>query len=106
MVHMADRPDPLKVFLGNLAVDVNKPKIWDMMEHLGLAPHDIFVPQVQKNKLGIAFLIFNTVEEAQFALDACKGLVGPASPNGVQAGGTAWEPLDKGSLEIFRVFRN
>ena len=105
MVHPGDRPDPLKVFLGNLAVDVNKPKIWEMLEALQAGwPEDIIVPQVGRGKLAIAFLVFNTPEEASYAMTCLQGAVGPCCPNGCQAfrggGGTAWESVSSVLLDL------
>ena len=88
MVNMADRPDPLKVFLGNLAVDVNKPKILELLSWFDLHPFDVIVPQATRGKLAIAFVVFNTPEEANYAVQSVQGAVGPCSPNGIQAGGT------------------
>lgn len=89
MVNTADRPDPLKVFLGNLSVDVNKPKILELLSFFDLHPVDVIVPQVSRNKLAIAFLVFNTPEEANYAMHSLQGAANcPCSANGIQAGGT------------------
>ena len=104
MVNTHDRPDPLKVFLGNLAVDVNKPKLMEMLQHCDTGmPVDIIVPQVAKGKLAIASLVFNTPEQASYAMQVLQGAVGPCSPNGLHAqggGGTAWESVSSVLLDL------
>ena len=87
MVNTRDRPDPLKVFLGNLEPEINKPKIVELLGFLNLAPVEIIVPQNKGGKLAIAFLVFSTPEEASWAINCLQGLQGPQSPGGIHVHG-------------------
>ena len=88
---MAERPDVLKIFLGNLLPDVNKPKLVDMFACWQLYPSDVIVPAEAKGmrfvvfgpagagiRLAVAFVVFRTPREAQAALYYCNGLHEPA----------------------------
>ena len=82
---MAERPDVLKIFLGNLLPDVNKPKLLDMFACWQLYPSDVIVPAEAKGmrfvvfgpggagiRLAVAFVVFGTEVEAQAALHYCN----------------------------------
>ena len=72
------RPDYLKVFLGSLHNDVNKPKLLDLCRFYELSPFEIIVPNPKPDKLAIAFLVFNTPEEAHAAINLLNGLEDPS----------------------------
>jgi RNA recognition motif-containing protein len=61
-----NRPDVLKVFLGNLKRNVIKPEVQELLHSCNLTPLDVLVPQGK----GIAFATFPTPEEAAFAVQA------------------------------------
>jgi hypothetical protein len=69
------RNDPLKIFIGSLDPGVNKPKLIDLFEKLGLEPAEIIVPAVKPGKMAVAFICWNTSQEALNAVEACNGLV-------------------------------
>ena len=71
---MAERPDVLKIFLGNLLPDVNKPKLMDMFARWELYPTDVIVPNGHRERMACAFVVFGTPVEAQAALYHCNGL--------------------------------
>ena len=92
------RQDVLKVFMGNLHADVNKPKILSLLRFHGLVPHEVHVPKPRVNKLAIAFAEFDTPEEAQSACVALNQQVdAEVSPGRIQAQGG-----QHGSLYYFR----
>ena len=68
------RTDTLKVFVGNLVPDVNKPQLMRLCESLDLEPHEIIVPHNTKGGLAVAFLTFYSEQEAQQALYMLNGL--------------------------------
>ena len=72
------RPDYLKVFLGSLHNDVNKPKLLDLCRFFELSPFEVIVPPAKPDKLAIAFLVFNTPEEAHAAINLLNGLEDPS----------------------------
>ena len=95
------RNDPLKVFLGSLSCDVNKPKLIGLFQRLGLAPAEIIVPTVRKGKLAVAFVTWNTSQEALNAVEACNGLLSSElSP--CNSGLDAHTGLDNGSLFLYQ----
>ena len=69
------RNDPLKVFIGSLSPEVNKPKLIHLFERLGLSPAEIIVPTDKPGKMAVAFICWNTSQEALNAVEACNGLV-------------------------------
>ena len=75
-VMAAGRPDVLKVFLGNLFPDINKPKLLDFFSWFAMEPAEVIVPSVTPGRLGIAFVVFNTPDEAQQAIRCVDGLSG------------------------------
>ena len=67
------RPDVLKVFLGNLKRDVIKPQIFDMLEQCtggSVAPVDVIVPTGR----GIAFAIFADPQQAAACVEKLRGV--------------------------------
>jgi len=70
---MAERPDVLKVFLGNLLPDVNKPKLMDLFARWQLYPTEVVVPAPRGDKMAVAFVVFGSPAEAQAALWHCNG---------------------------------
>ena len=94
------RVDPLKVFIGSLKNDINKPHLMHMFEKLGLSPAEIIVPTAKPRKLAVAFVCFHTSPEALNAVGICNGLVDvevTPSPGGL----TAHIGLDNGSFFFF-----
>ena len=82
------RTDPLKVFIGSLSREVNKPRLIELFERLGLSPAEIIVPTVKPGKMAVAFVCWNTSQEALNAVEACQGLLSselPPLPAGLQA---------------------
>lgn len=76
-VMAAGRPDVLKVFLGNLVPDINKPKLRDLFSCFDMEPAEVIVPSVTPGRSSaIAFVVFNTPDEAQQAIRCVKGLSG------------------------------
>ena len=91
------RIDPLKIFIGSLSTAINKPKLIGLFERLGLEPAEIIVPNVKPGKLAVAFVCWNTSQEALNAVQACNGLVdSEVTPS--PAGLHAHIGLDNGSL--------
>jgi RNA recognition motif-containing protein len=74
---MAGRPDVLKIFIGNLHHDCNKPKLVAMFEKLGMYPAEVIVPQCHAGKLAVAFVVFPTPAEAAAAAFALNGRADP-----------------------------
>ena len=91
------RNDPLKVFIGSLSPEVNKPKLIRLFERLGLSPAEIIVPTVKPGKLAVAFVCFNTAEEALVAVTKCNGLLTSELSN-CPGGLHAHVGLDNGGL--------
>jgi hypothetical protein len=80
------REDELKIFVGSLVAEVNKPMLVGLLEQLGLQPVDIHVPEVKPGKLAIAFVSFRSTEQAHAAVDMLHGLIAPAfSPGAIKA---------------------
>ena len=79
------RPDPLKVFIGSLHNDINKPQLMKLCDFHQLNVAEIHVPWAKPGKLAIAFLEFWHPEEAQAAVVCLDGLedrvVTPAALN-------------------------
>ena len=91
------RNDPLKVFIGSLSPEVNKPKLIRLFKRLGLSPAEIIVPTVKPGKLAVAFVCFNTSQEALNAVKECNGLLSSELSPG-PAGLKAHIGLDNGGL--------
>ena len=93
--------DVLKVFLGGLKADCNKPKIIAALEVAGLHAQDVFVPEIKPGCLAYAFCTFQTEAEAQHCITAFSGCsTVDLTPSAVQAGRTTtWEPF------LFLFFR-
>ena len=57
--------DPLKVFLGSLWPEINKPRVKDRLREMGLEFIEVFVPQLKPGaSVGIAFVICGTIADA------------------------------------------
>ena len=74
---MAERPDVLKIFIGNLLPDVNKPKLLDLFARWQLYPADVVVPAPRGDRMAVAFVVFRSPHEAQAALHYCNGVHEP-----------------------------
>ena len=79
---MAERPDVLKIFIGNLLPDVNKPKLMDLFAVWNLVPTDVVVPPV-KNGRAVAFVVFGSPREASDAVFFCNRMTDPSLSSGV-----------------------
>ena len=80
------RQDVLKVFLGNLHRDINKPTLQKLCSFHGLEPVQIDVPTPKANQAAIAFLVFSSPEQAAGAVTCLHGAPdGPCSPGLIQA---------------------
>jgi len=84
------RPDPLKVFIGSLHNDINKPQLMKLCDFLQLNVAAIHVPWAKPDKLAIAFLEFWHPEEALVAVERLDGLEDRV--------------VTDGYLHVFRVF--
>ena len=81
-----ERVDDLKVFLGSLDPGVNKPKLVDLLQTLGLSAAEVIVPAVKPGKLAVAFCCFNSGLEALQAVQELNGMVDVAfSPSRIIA---------------------
>jgi RNA recognition motif-containing protein len=101
------REDELKIFVGSLGADVNKPMLQSLLEGYSLQPVDIHVPEVKPNKLAIAFVTFRSSQEAHAAVDRLHGLIAPAfSPGAIKAHrGDPWgESLSAVIGKLFLAF--
>ena len=95
------RIGPLKIFIGSLSTAINKPKLIGLFERLGLEPAEIIVPNVKPGKMAVAFVCWNTSQEALNAVQACNGLVdSEVTPS--PAGLHAHIGLDNGSLFLYQ----
>ncbi len=94
------RNDPLKIFIGSLSPAINKPKLMYLFQRLGFEPAEIIVPNVKPGKLAVAFVCWNTSQEALNAVEACNGLV-DSELTPCPAGLHAHIGLDNGSLFYF-----
>ena len=77
MEHPRCRPDPLKVFLGNLRPNVIKPEVMGFLTRQlsgdgFLNPVDVIVPP-NHGPVAIAFAIFDSPEEADDCIALCNG---------------------------------
>ena len=63
----------LKVFLGNLHRDIIKPQLQGLCRFHDLYPVQIDVPQLKHGKNSVAFLTFNSPEEAAGAITVLNG---------------------------------
>lgn len=84
------RPDPLKVFIGSLHNDINKPQLQKLCEFYELNVAEIHVPRAKPHQLAIAFLEFWHPEEALVAVERLDGLEDKV--------------VTDGYLHVFRVF--
>ena len=78
MENPRSRPDPLKVFLGNLRPDVIKPEVMGFLTRQlsgdgFLNPVDVIVPPSKNCPAAIAFAIFDSPEEAADCIALCNG---------------------------------
>ena len=87
---MAKRPDVLKVFIGSLHNDINKPQLMKLCQFCQLDVANIHVPRAKPHKLAIAFLEFWHPEEALVAVERLDGLEDRV--------------VTDGYLHVFRVF--
>ena len=90
------REDPLKIFVGSLNPDINKPQLLNLFGALNLTPVDVIVPAVHANKLAFAFVTFNSHQECQQAIGMLHGeLDSRFSPGAMKAhiGDPSWESL-------------
>jgi len=70
-----NRPDVLKVFLGNLRPDVIKPDVLAFIrERMCLDVVDIFMPSARNGQTAIAFAIFKDENEAAECQADCDGI--------------------------------
>ena len=77
--------DPLKVFLGSLTPSICKPNLHDLFSRLSLKYAGILVPQCH-GQLAIAFVTFNSADQAQLAVETLHGLFDPEiSPSTIKA---------------------
>ena len=77
MEHPYRRPDPLKVFLGNLRPNVIKPEVMGFLTRQlsgdgFLNPVDVIVPP-NHGPVAIAFAIFDSPAEADDCIALCNG---------------------------------
>lgn len=76
------RPDPLKIFLGNLHPEINKPQIHKLMNAVGMMEvvQEILVPKSSgsSGNAGCCFMTFSDAETAADALIVLNGYVEPA----------------------------
>ena len=72
-----ERPDVLKIFMGNLLPDVNKPKLMDFFARFQLFPTEVIVPAPRDDRMAVAFIVFGSPAAAQAALHYCNGLAVP-----------------------------
>ncbi len=70
---MALREDELKIFIGSLNHDINKPQLLTLFQSIGLEPVDVIVPPWRPGKMAFAFAIFNSTEECVQAIQALQG---------------------------------
>ena len=76
----------LKVFLGSLHRDINKPVVQGLRGFHELYPVQIDVPSPKWGMNAMAFLIFNSPEEAAGAITVLSGLEDQhCSPGAIQA---------------------
>ena len=107
-----ERPDVLKVFMGGLDPDINKPKLLKLFGACGLEPVDVIVPQCRPGKLAVAFIVFGTPPEAEWAMQAVNGMTDPElTPNVIHAprGEPSWESSSVVSNTVFSfclIFRS
>ena len=103
---MGEREDELKIFLGSLSPDINKPQLQALFSNIDMQPVEIFVPQPNQNKLAVAFVTWKTNEECWVAIQAVRGLADSRyTPSAIQAhrGDPSGESL---SAVVFRIFSN
>ena len=79
---MAERPDVLKIFIGNLMPDVNKPKLVDLFARWNLHPTDVVVPAPRGDR-AVAFVVFGSPREAADAVFFCNRMADPSISSGV-----------------------
>ena len=68
------RQDVLKVFIGSLRSDINKPQLLSLCRFHQLNVADVIIPPAKPHKLAIAFLVFDHPEEAAAAITQLNGL--------------------------------
>ena len=72
------RPDVLKVFVGNMSPNRNKPKVIDLFSRFDLVPVEVIVPHCHDGKMAVAFVVLSSAPEAQEAIDAVNGFSDPS----------------------------
>ena len=83
---MAWKVDELKIFIGSLNPDINKPQLLTLFESLGLQPYDVIVPTPSHGQMAIAFAIFNTNWECGQAIQMLQSCSYPTySPGAMTA---------------------
>ena len=104
---MAMREDELKIFIGSLNPDINKPKLLTLFAENGLKPVDVIVPQARPGKLAVAFAIFNSTLECHQAIQMIQGAMLPAyAPGAMKAhrGDPSGESLSAVIGKLFLAF--
>ena len=97
------RPDPLKLFLGNLHPTCNKPQLHKLLSNLGLLEYvqEILVPKSSgaNGNAGACFMTFADVDVAATALMRLNGLQDPSVAPGrvvvtrtTSMGARKWSP--------------
>ncbi len=104
---MALREDELKIFIGSLNHDINKPQLLTLFQSIGLEPVDVIVPPWRPGKMAFAFAIFNSTEECVQAIQTLQGATDPAyAPGAMMAhrGDPSGESLSAVIGKLFLAF--
>jgi RNA recognition motif-containing protein len=103
---MERRPDPLKVFLGSLDPDINKPKLLTLFHNCGLTVAEVYVPMFREGNLAIAFVCFETPEQAGIAVEMLNGCKWEGISMNMKAhiGDTSWKSFPAVIAKLFLAF--